>query len=308
MHVLWGEDDFLLRERAVALLDPALEVTEVDAGEWRGGELADLQTPSLFGDRRALMVTDLRSLPDLGMRELAAYLSAPDPDTPLLLLVTVAERGKIPAAIQKIVEPAAEIEEVRLVRKDLQGWLVNRAGARGLELTPDGAAALIDAMGEDPAALASSIEQLASAFRGARVTREEVSNQFRGLGEQHIWDLCDRMFARDLAGSVRSIRSLLAGGDAGIAILGGIAARLRDLIRVKAQPDRMSPADLAKATGIRFDWQAKRYREQASRFSMEELIGIHALIVEADRALKTGSNDDVVMPMLVATIVGGAAA
>jgi DNA polymerase-3 subunit delta len=306
--LLWGEDAFLLREAAAELLDRDLEVTEVDAGEWRGGELADLQTPSLFGERRGLVITDARSLPDEGMRELATYLAAPDPDTPLVLLVTVPERGKVPAALQKLAEPVADIREVKIVRKDLQGWLVARARARGLDLAPDGAAALIEAIGQDAAALASGVEQLASAFRGARVGRDHVAAQFRGLGEQRVWDLCDRLFERDVPASVRSLRSLLANGDAGLAILGAVAGRIRDLIRVKAQPDRMPPTELARAVGLRFDWQAKRYREQASRFSMDELLAIHGRIVDADRALKTGAPEDVVLGVLVAGIAGGSAA
>jgi hypothetical protein len=37
---------------------------------------------------------------------------------------------------------------------------------------------------------------------------------------------------------------------------------------------------------------------------MEELIDIHTGIAEADRALKSGATDDVVLPVLVARIAG----
>ena len=59
--MLWGEDAFLLREAALAMLGD-IQATEVDAAEWEGGELQDLATPSLFGEPRALLVTDCRSL------------------------------------------------------------------------------------------------------------------------------------------------------------------------------------------------------------------------------------------------------
>ena len=68
--LLWGEDAFLLRETALQLLGD-LRATEVDAGEWQGGELQDLATPSLFGEPRALLVTDCRSLPKDAIGELA---------------------------------------------------------------------------------------------------------------------------------------------------------------------------------------------------------------------------------------------
>jgi DNA polymerase III delta subunit len=159
-------------------------------------------------------------------------------------------------------------------------------------------------LGEDPAALDQALDQLGSAFPGSRVTRELVAEQFRGLGDQHVWDFCDRAFARDLPGSMRSLATLLQSGEDALPILGGIASRLRDLVRVRSLPDRMPPGDLARAAGLRFEWQARRYRESARRYSMEELVDIHERLVEADRALKSGATGDVVLPVLVMAITG----
>jgi DNA polymerase III delta subunit len=221
-----------------------------------------------------------------------------------VLCATVGERAKGPAALVKLVEPIGSVREVKLARKDLVGWLVQRAKRQGLDLAPEGAAALVETLGEDPAALDQALRQLGSAFAGARLTRNLVAQQFRGLGDQHVWDLCDRVFGRDLEGAVRSLRTLLEGRDDPLMVLGGIAARLRDLMRVRVLPDRMPPAELARAAGLRFDWQAKRYREQARRFSLEELVALHGQVVEADRALKSGADGDVVLTVLVGSIAG----
>ena len=103
---------------------------------------------------------------------------------------------------------------------------------------------------------------------------------------------------------MRSLATLLQSGEDALPILGGIASRLRDLVRVRSLPDRMPPGDLARAAGLRFEWQARRYRESARRFSMEELVDIHDRVVEADRALKSGATGDVVLPALVLAITG----
>jgi DNA polymerase-3 subunit delta len=299
--LLWGEDDFLLREGALRVLGD-LKPTEVDAGQWQGGELQDLSTPSLFGERRALMVTDARSLSKEAMGELVAYLAAPDPDSQLVICYRTAERGKLPAALERAVKPVGEIRELKIVRKDLEPWLIQRARARQIDLAPPSARSLVETLGEDPAELASALEQLASAFPGQRLTPQLVTRQFHGLGEHKVWDLCDRAFGRDLAGAIRSLRSLEEGRDDALMVLGGIASRLRDLMKVRAQPDRMAPAELARRAGLRFDWQARRYREQANRFSMAELVAIHERVTQADRALKSGASGDVVMPTLIAAI------
>jgi DNA polymerase-3 subunit delta len=307
VSLLWGEDEFLLREAALEILGD-LQPVEVDGGLWQGGETADLATPSLFGERRALLVSNAKALPDEGVRELARYLGAPDPGAPLVLVAVVGDRAKAPAALVKLVKGAGTVTEVKIQRKELPGWLLKRATPKGLDLAPDGAAALVDTLGEDPGALESALEQLATAFSGERITREIVARQFRGLGEQHVWDLCDRAFSRDLPGAIRSLRTLLEAGEAGLMLLGAITSRLRDLIRVASLPERLAPADAARQAGLRFDWQVRRYRQQAKRFSAGDLAGIHERIAWADRALKSGATDDVVLPMLVAAIAGEPAA
>jgi DNA polymerase-3 subunit delta len=299
--LLWGEDDFLLRERALELLGD-VKPTEVDAAEWRGGELHDLATPSLFGDRRALVITDAKSLSKDALGELADYLSAPDPDSPLVICAQVGERAKVPAALDRLVKPVGQVVEVKIVRKDLEPWLMERARRDGLDLAPPAARALVEIVGNEPGPLVAALRQLGGAFAGQRITPTIVARQFRGLGDQKVWDLCDRAFSRDLAGAIRSLRSIEEGRDDPLMVLGGIASRLRDLMKVRALSDRMPLTELARAAGLRFDWQARRYQQQARNYSMDQLIGLHERLVDADRAMKSGASADVIMPMLVATI------
>jgi DNA polymerase-3 subunit delta len=307
VHLLWGEDAFLLREAAAEILAD-VQPFEVDAGQWQGGETSDLATPSLFGEPRALLVTDAKSLPDAGVAELKTYLQDPTPDAPLVLLAVVGERAKAPAALVKLVEPVGGVREVKVARKDLGGWVGRRAGVRSVQLAPDAAQALVGAIGEDPAALDQALVQLSTAFPGERVTADIVGRQFRGLGDQHTWDLCDRAFRRDLPAAMRSLRALTESRADPLMILGAIAARLRDLLRVRALPDRMAPSETARAAGLRFEWQARAYREQARRFTLDELVDIHEQVVEADRLLKSAGADAavVVLPMLIARVAGEA--
>ncbi|HJU57305.1 MAG TPA: DNA polymerase III subunit delta [Actinomycetota bacterium] len=303
VHLLWGEDAFLLREAAFEIFGD-LRPREVDGAEWSGGEAADLATPSLFGERRALLVSNARGLQDEGMKELARYLEAPDAEASLILLAAVGERAKAPAALVKLVKPVGTITEVRVQRRDLPSWLQRRAEGKSLDLAPDGATALIERVGQEPGALEQALGQLAAAFPGKRIGSELVARQFRGLGEQQVWDLCDRAFARDLPRAMRSLRTLLESNEAGLLILGSITARLRDLIRVKSLPERLPPAELARQAGLRFDWQARRYRDMAARFSTEELLEMHGRLTWADRTLKSGATDDVVLPLVVTSIAG----
>ena len=302
--LLWGEDPFLLREAAIEVLG-GVEPREVSASEWSGGETSDLATPSLFGGRRALLVTDSRALSADALREIGAYLAAPDPEASLVLLAVVAERGRAPASLVKLVKPVGEVRDVRVARRDLPGWVVARARARGGDIEPEAAAALVGIIGEEPAALDQALVQLATAYPGRRASEDMVASQFRGLGEQHMWDLCDRAFGRDVAGAMRALESMLEQRADPLLILGGIASRVRDLLRVRSLPDRMPLEEVAKAAGLRFDWQARRYRDQARRFTVEELVAIHARVAALDRSLKSGADGEIAMPTLIADIAAG---
>jgi DNA polymerase-3 subunit delta len=241
------------------------------------------------------------------MREIGAYVSSPAPDARLVIAIQVGERAKAPATLSKLVSGGGgKVHEVAVARKELPGWVSARARARGLQIRPDAVAALIETVGESPAVLDQSLGQLAGAFGDRQVGRTEVESQFRGLGEQRVWDLCDRMFERDLAGAIRSLRTLLEAREEALPILGSIASRLRDLLKVRSLPDRMPPAEVARAAGLRFDWQARKYRDQARRFAPGELIRIHQQVVEADRVLKSGGTGDIVLPVLVASVAGPA--
>lgn len=306
MVLLWGESAYLLREVARGRLARALKEArpvEVDAETWRPGLTADLSTPSLLGEPRGLLVTGVGDLPAEALEELARYALEPDPDALLVLTATVSGRAKgPPARLTKLFQGRAGIERVAIDRKDLPAWLQRRAESRGTQADPAGIRALIETVGEDPATLAQAVVQLGDAFPEEGVTRATVAAQFRGFGDRRIWELCDAAFGKDAPTALRALAAMLEAGDEPLAILGGIAARLRDLLRVRALPQTLRPAEVAKAAGLRFDWQARRYREQAARFTGEELAELHARVGEADRLLKMGGTGDVVLPMVVGRI------
>jgi hypothetical protein len=85
------------------------------------------------------------------------------------------------------------------------------------------------------------------------VTPLIVAQQFRGLGEQKVWDLCDRAFGKDLPGAIRSWRSI-GGTRRRPHGAGGIASRLRDLMKVARCPTGCRPRSW-RAAGLRFDWR-----------------------------------------------------
>jgi DNA polymerase III delta subunit len=219
-------------------------------------------------------------------------------------VMTLVTRGRSAALLKAVQGAHGLVTQVAIRRQDLPNWILRRARGRGVPVAPAAAAALVATLGEDPATLDQAVEQLAGAFPGRPIGPDQVRAQFEGLGEQRVWDLCDRAFTGRASEALVVLRSLLARRDDPLLILGGIASRLRDLLKVQSLPERISTAEAAQAAGLRFDWQVRRYREQARRYTAQEMAELHSRVVEADRALKGGAAGDVVMASLVAAIAG----
>jgi DNA polymerase III subunit delta len=300
----WGEDEFLLRLAAHELLDRrGVHATEVAGSDWQGGETSDLATPSLWGEARALLINQYQSLPEAGANEVLAYVRSPSPDA--LCVLTLVTRGKRgPALVKAVQEGGGAAKQIAMRRADLTKWLVDRSRARGMKLEGPAAAELMKTLGDDPSTLDSALEQLASAFAGRSIGPEQVRAQFQGMGEQKVWDLCDQAFAGRLPKALVVLRSLLQAREDSLLITGGIAARVRDLIRVRSLSGSLSTSEAASAAGVRFDWQLRRYREQAARFTADELADLQGRVVDADRAIKGGTSGEVVLTGLVGAMAG----
>jgi DNA polymerase III subunit delta len=304
--LLWGEDPFLLREAARQEFGD-VEPTVAAGHEWRPGLTSDLATPSLLGEARGLLITQADDLPDEGLDEVARYAATPGGDARLVICWEVGPKAKgPPKGVLTRLGDGAEVRRVAVERKDLPRWVLARAKRRDLRSTSQGAVLLVQTVGEDPARLDQAVEQLAVSHPEQGLTPETVAAQFRGFGDRRTWELCDAAFTGDAARALRALAGMLDAGEEPIMILGGIAARVRDLLRVASLPPRTPLGEVARAAGLRFDWQARRYRDQAGRFTSDQLAAFHADLVEADRLLKQGGTGDVVLPMVVARIASGA--
>jgi DNA polymerase III subunit delta len=307
--LLWGDNGFLLRQAAIEAFEDVRPV-ELEGPAWRPGATSDLVTPSLFGEERGLLITAAQALPKEALQEIGRYASEPAPGGRLVLTYEVGSRAKgPPKSVVSALGRGAAVRRVAVDRRELPDWVGRRADRRGIASTPQGVQALIQTLGEDPGVLDQAVEQLAASHPQEGVTPKAVTAQFRGLGDRRIWELCDAAFGGDPAGAMRALVGMLDAGDEPLVMLAGIATRVRDLVRVRSLPPKTPLAEVARRAGLRFDWQARRYRDQARRFTPEALSAIHAELVEADRSLKQGGRGDTVLVKVVARIgeAGGGA-
>jgi len=159
-------------DTALARLRGHFEVESIEtvsAMETSGDEAAGLcNAGSLFGDARLVVVTDVDGLKaDRGRRggwksadveSIDAYLGSPAPATVLAL---VADELKSSSGLWKACAKAGTVLAFD-VDKKLAEWVGKRFHERGVRPEPDAVAALIALVGENPRALETEIDKIAT--------------------------------------------------------------------------------------------------------------------------------------------------
>ena len=97
-----------LSDRALAKLTAQLkeetaEITTIFAADALLGDISDALAPSLFSERRALIIKDLQDLPEDSKEEVTRYLAEPDELTTLVFVHKGGVKGKaLLDAIKKV--------------------------------------------------------------------------------------------------------------------------------------------------------------------------------------------------------------
>jgi DNA polymerase-3 subunit delta len=291
-YVLLGDEAYLQQQsrRGViaALIDPQFRdycVSEVDLAEATVFDALDqVSTPSLMAPFQIIFVRNVRLLYQRGAKkeEFAAilkYLSLPNPQA---LLVFVADHLHIPSDVrrmdmqdkdryERIRETLGEhcgiIELSQPEDDDAVRWLIESAASRGVELEPDAARELVDALHGDLMRLSSELEKLTLFVdRKKRISLADVEQMVVSAKQRSLYELTDAISAHDAARALLLLRGLLnaseSGEDGAIGHLHMLARTFRQMLVIVEKNVRDSRAI----------WQALWPGFRVAPFAVEELI------------------------------------
>jgi DNA polymerase-3 subunit delta len=243
-----------------------------------------LESPSVFGGRRAVVLRGVDEARGDLQRRIAAYLETPNPDC--LLILTSAR--PLPSIVPLVRKAGRVVEASRGRRSDLFSWLKREAKDRDLRLQGEAMTALVEALGEERMALASALDELALALgRGARVGAGEVRRQFQGRAETKIFAFLDAVSSRDIGPALSALHRLLAQGESPQALLAALARHFRLMLLVAEAP----PAQAAQVLGLS-PWRAQKIQGQSKGFSVPELAEAYRALARADHRMKTGEEPE----------------
>jgi len=185
-------------------------------------------------------------------------------------------------------------------------WISERAKQKGGEMSPQAAQLLSTKINRGDKndrdhfvsdsrtylhKLDNELEKLVAYAWGRKVESSDVELLVKDEDFADIFKFIDAISLRDGDGAFKFVRGVLVRGESPLVVISHLARQTRLLIQAKENED-LAPDALAQHIGVH-PFVAKKVSQQAQRFSMSELISAHAVILDADVAIKTGKMDDV---------------
>lgn len=285
VYLLSGEtflaEEAIDRIRAEAGTDPLSEGSfgpDDSAAEILGA----LETPSLLGGRRLVVVRDAHDLNKEHVEALLRYLETPSPSAVLVLVA--AGRTKLEAAAKGA--GSVIVLDTPKGRK-LVSWIRERGRDHRLRVDDRAGWALVDSVGTELRDLDAALEQLSTRLgQGASIGAAEVRNAFPRLADERVYAFQDAVGERRLPVAMTALRRLLEQGDEPLMIFGSLSSQVRRMLRARRFAD-VSAKAVGDAMGLP-SWRAERLQRQCRSYREEELVRALSVLALTDVEMKGG--------------------
>ncbi|MFP8960137.1 DNA polymerase III subunit delta [Streptomyces nanhaiensis] len=290
-----GQEDLLLDRAVRQVIDAAraadadTDVRELAPADLRPGTLAELTSPSLFAERKVVVVRDAQDLAADTVKDVKAYLGSPAEEITLVLVHAGGAKGKgLLDAARKA--GAREVACPKMTKPaDRQAFVRGEFRAAGRSATPEACQALVEILGSDLRELASACSQLTADVEGT-IDEAVVARYYSGRAEASSFTIADRAVEGRLPEALEALRWSLSTGVAPVLVTSALAQGVRGIGKLMSAPRGMRPGDLARELGMP-PWKIDRVRQQMRGWSAAGVSAALRAVAEADAAVKGGGDD-----------------
>ena len=294
-YLLLGSES-ALADRALSKLLTALreddyEISTIYCEDAEIGDVAEALAPSLFSEKRALVMRDLQELASDVQEEVIRFLDDPDPTMILVFLHKGGVKGK--ALLDRIKKEKPEILLCEPLKKESekQEFVRHLFLDLGRKATPGAVSALVNATGSDLRELASACSQIASDSTGV-IDEAMIDKYHLGRIETTGFDVADATLDGDVTKALLTLRNAIATGTDPVMVTSAIASALRGLAKVSGANRGSKSFELAGELGMA-PWQIDKARRQLSGWTPLALASAVASIAQADADVKGASVDPI---------------
>ncbi len=290
-----GQEELLLdravREVVVAAraADADTDVRDLTPDQLQPGTLAELVSPSLFAERKVVVVRNAQDLSADTVKDVKAYLASPAEEITLVLLHAGGAKGKgLLDAARK-----AGAREVACPKMTKPG---GPAGLRARGV-PDGGA-FGHARGVPGARRRHRLRPARAGVRGDTARRGRRGHHRRGRRRPllHRAGRGVELHGRRpggrgaYGGGIEALRWSLSTGVAPVLITSALAQGVRAIGKLSSARGGRPPADLARELGMP-PWKIDRVRQQMRGWTPDGVSVALRAVAEADAGVKGGGDD-----------------
>ena len=284
--------DRAINKLSVELKESKCEITQLFAAETIVGDIADALAPSLFSERRALILRDLQDLPEENKDEITRYLTSPDETMTIVFVHKGGVKGK--ALLDAIKKVKPEIISCEPLKKEAEkeGFVKELFLDIGRKATSGAVSALVGALGSDMRELQAAVSQIAADAPAGVIDEVMIDKFHQGRVETTGFDVADATLDGDLSAALIALRSALETGTDPVMITSAIASSLRSLAKVSGANRGTKSFELAGQLGMA-PWQIDKARRQLHRWSPGAMADAVGAIAQADAEVKGAASDPI---------------
>jgi len=288
----FGAEDYLVNRtiRSVRdqlkILNPELEVREIEASDYSSGQLIDLTSPSLFAEPKLLIIRSVERCTDDLITDAIAYIESPSADATVIFAHSAATvRGKKMLDAMRQNSKVSEVLCAKLKGEtERANFVTAEFTAANRQISHAAVRALLDAFNENLAELSAACLQL-SQDSATNITEELVDAYYGGRVETTAWKISDAALAGRPAEALSLLRHALTSGLDPVPIVATLSKAVRELAKLFGNRT-------ATAVSLGVDpWKLEKIRKNLAGWSEDGLANVVNAIAEADAAAK-GANRD----------------
>ena len=284
--------DRALNKVLAQLKEEKAEITTIFAGDALLGDIADALAPSLFSERRALIIRDLQDLPDEAKDELTRYLGEPDANTTVVFIHKGGVKGKALLDAIKKAKPETIACDVLKKEAEKEGFVRDLFLDLGRKASPAAVKALVGALGGDLRELQQAASQIALDAPAGVIDEEMVDKFHQGRVETTGFDVADATLEGNLPVALVCLRSALETGTDPVMVTSAIASSIRSLAKVSGAANGAKSFELAGQLAMA-PWQIDKARRQLQGWTPRGLSRAVQAIALADAQVKGASSDPI---------------
>jgi len=288
-----GESVLADRALAEALgLRADFERTILDGAGLELGRFGEAVAPSLFAEKRVLVLKDLQDVTSEVQEEIESLFDQLDPNLHLIFIHKGGVKGK--GLLDKIKKRKPEVITCEPMKKaaDKEEFVREEFARHGRKISSGAVTALVDATGSDTRELAAACSQIAFDTNAGKavIDEDDIAKYYQGRIEATGFDVADATLAGNPTAALVALRNALDSGTDPVMIVSALTSSIRTLAKVSGAPRNANAFQLAGSLGLA-PWQIDKARRQLSKWSPALISFSVQELAKADVAIKGAEAD-----------------